>query len=96
MAVDMAGVFLETLVQAVERERLRVNTGRNGHVFITPVFCSVTYPVGVVNLVWWIRKRRHGPPHDFVQTLCLEDYLLGAGMGDTGKAMRQRDIRSDA
>ena len=101
MAVDVAGVFLEALVQAVERERLRVNTRRNGHVFITPVFWFVTYPVGVGDLARWTRKRRDGPQYDFVrdeivQALRSGGYLLGVGMGGRGKAMRLCDLRSDA
>ena len=101
MAVDVAGVFLETLVQAVERKRLRVNTRMGGHVFITPVFWFVTYPVGVGDVARWIRKRRQGPQHDFVndeimQALHSGGYLLGVGMGGKDKAMRLCDIRSDA
>ena len=101
MAVDVAGVFLEALVQAVEGERLRVNTRRNGHVFITAEFWFVTYPVGVGDLARWIRTRRDGPRHDFVrdeivQALRSGGYLLGVGMGGRGKAMRPCDIRSQA
>ena len=101
MAVDVAGVFLDALVQAVEQERLRVNTRRNGHVFITPVFWFVTYPVGVGDLARWIRKRRDGPQYDFmrdeiVQALRSEGYLLGVGMGGRDKAMRLCDLHSGA
>lgn len=101
MTVDVAGVFLDALVQAVEQGCLRVNTRRNGHVFITPVFWFVTYPVGVGDLARWIRRRRDGAQYDFVrdeivQALRSEGYLLGVGMGGTGKAMRLCDIRSGA
>ena len=90
MTVDVAGVFLDALVQAVEGERLRVNTRRNGHVFITAEFWFVTYPVGVGDLTRWIRTRRDGPRHDFVrdeivQALRSGGYLLGCRHGRQGQ-----------
>ena len=45
--VDVAAVFLEALVQAVEQRVVRVNTRVNGHVFVTPAFWLLTTPVGL-------------------------------------------------
>ena len=57
-------MFLETLAQAVERDRLRVNTWRSARVFANPAFGFRTCPVGVRDLARWIRTRRHGPRRD--------------------------------
>ena len=91
--VDVAGVFLEALAQAVDQKRLRVNTRRNGHVFVTPAFWLLTTPVGLDHVTGLLRKRPHGRRHDFTRldvfrALRLQDCLAGAdGKGD-GQAAR--------
>ena len=100
-AVDVAGVFLEALVDAVHRKVLRVNTRVNGHVFVTPAFWFVTNPVGVGDVVGELRSRRQGrrydiPRHEVVRALCSEGYLLGLDGGDAAKAVQTCDIHSDA
>ena len=67
MTMDVAQEFLQALVQAVERDRLRVKTRRNAHVFITWVCWFVTYPIGAGDLARWIRTRRQGPRRDLVR-----------------------------
>ena len=65
--VDVAGVFLEALAQAVDRQVLRVNTRVNGHVFVTPAFWFLTTPVGLDHVTGMLRKRLHGRRHDFTR-----------------------------
>ena len=99
--IDVAGVFLAALVQAARDKRLRVNTRRNGHVFVTPAFWFVTYPAGVGDVARWIRRRRQGPQHDFVRDQIVEalrtgGYLLGVGTDGKGSAIQKCEVDSDA
>ena len=100
-AIDVAGVFLKALVQAARDKRLRLNTRRNGHVFVTPTFWFVTYPAGVGDVARWIRRRRQGPQHDFVRDQIVEALrtggcLLGVDTGGKGSAIQKCEVDSDA
>ncbi|MDE0206966.1 MAG: hypothetical protein OXP66_13185 [Candidatus Tectomicrobia bacterium] len=64
-AADVAGVFLEALVEAVGSNVLRVNTRANGHLFVTPAFWFLTTPVGLDCVTEAIRGR--SPRHDFTR-----------------------------
>ena len=97
--IDVAGVFLAALVQAARDKRLRLNTRRGGHVFVTPAFWFVTYPAGVGDVARWIRRRRQGPHHDFVRDQIVEALhsggcLLGAGAGGKGNAIQKCEVDS--
>ena len=97
---DVAGVFLDALVQAARDKRLRVNTRRRGHVFVTPPFWFVTYPVGVGDLARWIERRRKGPRHRFtrdqiVEALRSEGCLFHAGKDGKGKAVQLCEVDRD-
>ena len=59
-AVDVAGVFLEALVEAVSQKVLRVNTRADGHVFVTPEFWLLTTPIGLDCVKDLLRTRREG------------------------------------
>lgn len=93
VSVDVAKVFLEALVQGVDQKLLRVNTPVNGHVFITPAFWFVTNPVGVGDVVRWLRTRRQARRYDFsrhqvIEALASADCLTGVGVGDVAQAVR--------
>lgn len=99
-AVDVAAVFLEALVNAVDGKSLRVNTRRMGHVFVNPVFWFVTYPAGVGDVARLIRQGLLSPRHDFtrdqiVQALCSQGCLLGTGTEDAARAVRACELDSD-
>ena len=84
-AVDVAGIFLEALVDAVNRKALNVNTRINGHVFVTPAFWLLTNPVGLdcVTELLRIRGARHDfTRHDVFRALREAGCLVGGG-GDT-------------
>ena len=66
-SVDVAGVFLEGLVEAVDRKLLRVNTRRGGHLFVTPAFWLLTTPIGLDCVTELIRTRTQGRRHDFTR-----------------------------
>ena len=92
-AVDVAGVFLEALAQAVDRQVLRANTRVNGHVFVTPAFWLLTTPVGLDHVTGLLRKRPHGRRHDFTrldvfQALLSQGCLACADSRNDGKAAR--------
>ena len=92
-AVDVAGVFLEAMAQAVDRQMLRLNTRVNGHVFVTPALWLPTTPVGLDRVTGWLRKRPHGRQHDFTRldvfrALRSAGCLAGANGRDDGKAAR--------
>ena len=63
--VDVAGVFLEALADAVNRNMLRVNTRVNGHLFVTPELWLLSTPVGLDLVTESLRAR--GPRHDFTR-----------------------------
>lgn len=70
--VDVAKVFLESLVQAVEEKVLRVNTKVGGHVFVTPDFWFLTTPFGVNCVNDVIRGRSVGRRHDLTRREIFE------------------------
>ena len=91
--VDVAAVFLETLVQAIDRKLLRLNTRRSGHLFVSPAFWLLTTPVGLDCVTGLLRKRSHGQRHDFTRldvfrALRSAGCLAGADGRDDGKAAR--------
>ena len=98
-AVDVAGVFLEALVEAVGSNALRVNSKANGHVFVTPAFWLVTTPVGLDCVTDLIRGR--GARHDFTRhevfrALREAGCLMGADGGETGSDTPRCVLRSGA
>ena len=98
--VDVAGVFLEALVQAVERKVLRLNSRVNGHLFVTPAFWFLTYPVGVGDVAAWLRRRRQGrrcdlPRHEVIRALRSQGCLAGVDAGGEGEAVRLCELDSD-
>ena len=91
--VDVAGVFLEALAQAVDRGLLRINTRVNGHVFVTPAFWLLTTPVGLDHVTGVLRKRPHGRRHDFTRldvfrALRSQGCLAGVDGKGEGQAAR--------
>lgn len=92
--VDVAGVFLEALAQAVEKKYLRVNTRMGGHLFVTPAFWLLTTPVGLDCVTELLRTRVRGSRHDFTrhevyralrEAGCLVD--AAAGGRDTARCV---------
>ena len=86
-SVDVARVFLHALGEAVEQKSLKVNTGRGGHVFITPEFWLLTAPRGVDCILDVIGTRRGARRHQFMRKEVYEalrtgGYLLGGSKGD--------------
>ena len=95
--VDVASVFLEGLVQAVDERALRVNTRVNGHVFITSEFWFVTTPAGIGDALGFIRTRRKGerydwPRHEIFNVLHSDGHLVGVAPGDKGRAVRVYEV----
>ena len=89
--VDVAVVFLEALVEAVERKVLRVNTRANGHVFVTPEFWLLSTPVGLDAVRDFLRTRRNGRRYDFsrrdiYQALGSGGYLVTGMESTSGNA----------
>ena len=82
--VDVAGVFLEALAEAVDRKVLRVNTPARGHLFVTPAFWLLTTPVGLDCVKDLLRTRRQGrrydlPRRDIFGALQSQGCLAAAG-----------------
>ena len=99
-AVDVAGVFLEGLVEAVDSKFLRVNTRANGHVFITPSFWFLTTPVGIGDVLAILRTRRQGgrydfPRHEVFRALHLQGHLVDVDVGGNGNAAQVYEIESE-
>ena len=95
--VNVARVFLDGLVQAVEAGVLRVNTRVNGHVFATPEFWLVTSPAGVGDVLEFLRTRRGAARHDWPRrevftSLHAGGCLAGVGEPDTGNAVRVYEV----
>ena len=93
VSVDVAGVFLEGLAEAVDRKVLRVNTRADGHVFVTPEFWLLTAPIGLDCVKDWLRTRRKGrrynfPRHDIFRALSADGHLAGIEAGAKGNAVR--------
>ena len=95
--VDVASVFLEGLVQAVDERALRVNTRVNGHVFITPEFWLVTTPIGLDCVRDFLRNRREGgryelQRHEIFNALYSDGHLVGVAAMDKGNAVRVYEV----
>ena len=95
--VDVAGVFLAALAQAVERKVLTLNTRVNGHLFVTPAFWLLTTPVGLDCVTELIRAR--GPRHDFTRhdvfrALREAGCLVGTDSGAAGRDTPRCVLRS--
>ena len=96
-SVDVAGVFLEGLVEAVDQKILRVNTRADGHVFVTPEFWLLTAPIGLDCVKDLLRTRRQGrrynfPRHEIFRALSADGHLVGVGLGDKRKEVRVYEI----
>ena len=86
-AVDIAGVFLEALVEAVNRGALRVNTRVNGQLFVTPEMWLLATPLGLDLVTGLLRGRglRHDfTRHDVYHALRQAGCLVGGGGGTPG------------
>jgi hypothetical protein len=86
--VDVASVFLEALVQAVDQKALRVNTRMGGHLFVTEEFWFLTSPKGLDCVTEMIRTRVSGPRHDFTRQEVFQALRSGnclAGSGGSGE-----------
>lgn len=83
--VDIAGTFLEALVETVNRGELNVNTRINGHLFVTPELWLLSTPVGMDLVTGSLRNR--GPRYDFsrhdVFRALRESGYLAGGDSDT-------------
>ena len=98
--VDVASVFLEGLVEVVDRKLLRVNTRANGHVFITPSFWFLTTPVGIGDVLAILRTRRQGgrydfPRHEVFRALHSQGHLVEVDVGGNGNAAQVYKIDSE-
>ena len=96
-AVDVAAVFLEALVEAVERKVLPVNTRADGHVFVTPEFWLLTSPIGLDCVRDLLSSRRKGRRYNFARqevfrALNVEGHLVGVGYENQGKEVRVYEI----
>ena len=99
--VDVAGVFLAALAQAVERKVLNLNTRVGGHLFVTPAFWLLTTPVGLDHVTGLIRRGLPGPRHRFTRldvfrALHAQGCLAGAGQRGDGKAARVCVVDSES
>ena len=97
--LDVAGVFLEAVVQAVGRKLLRLNTRANGHLFVTPAFWLLTSPVGLGDVLATLRTRRQGrrydfPRHEVFRALLSAGCLADEGGDAQGLAARLYEIES--
>lgn len=95
--IDVATIFLEALVEAVERRALRVNTRADGHVFVTPEYWLLTTPVGLGHVRDSLRNRRDGSRHnlsrhEIYQALALGGHLAGAEASENGMAARVYEV----
>lgn len=80
--IDVAGVFLHALGEAVVRKAVKVNTKMGGHVFITPEFWLLTTPVGLDSMIDIIGTRRGArrfrfTRHEVFEALREGGYLIG-------------------
>lgn len=95
--VDVGGVFLEALVQAVERKVLRSNTRADGHVFVTPAFWLLTAPIGVDRVRDLLRTRRKDaryniPRGEIFRALQADGHLYGVEAGEGRNAVRVYEV----
>jgi len=80
--VDVAGEFLDALVEAVSRQGLNVNTRINGHLFVTPELWLLATPVGLDYVNGLLRARgprRDFSRHDVYRALREAGCLVGSG-----------------
>ena len=85
--IDVAGVFLHALGEAVVRKAVKVNTKMGGHVFITPEFWLLTAPRGLDCMLEVISARRGAGRHQFTRhevygALRAGGYLSSVSEGD--------------
>ena len=85
--IDVAGVFLHALGEAVVRKAVKVNTKMGGHVFITPEFWMLTAPRGLDCMLEVISTRRGAGRHQFTRhevygALRAGGYLSSVSEGD--------------
>ena len=98
-AVDIARVFLEALVEAVNQGVLRVNSRIYGHLFVTPGLWLLSTPLGLDLVTEMLRAR--GPRYDFTRhdvyhALREADCLAGEGGGSPGFDTTRCVLRSRA
>ena len=98
-AMDIARVFLEALVEAVNQGVLRVNSRINGHLFVTPGLWLLSTPLGLDLVTEMLRAR--GPRYDFTRhdvyhALREADCLAGASGGTPGFDTAHCVLRSRA
>ena len=92
-AVDVAGVFLEALVEAVSQKVLRVNTRADGHVFVTPEFWLLTTPIGLDCVKDLLRARRDGRKYNLVAPRDICGAVRGWASGHRqGRRQWQRGV----
>ena len=92
--VDVAAVFLEVLVEAVDRKLLRLNTRQSGHLFVSPAFWLLTTPIGLDCVTALIRARgaRHDfTRHDVFRALRAAGCLVGTDASDTPRCVLTSD-----
>ena len=95
--VDVGGVFLEALVQAVEQKALRINTRADGHLFATPAFWLLTAPIGLDCVKDLLRTRRKDPRYniprsEIFRALQTGGHLSGAGAAESRNAVRVYEV----
>ena len=96
-AVDVAGVFMEALVEAVSQKVLRVNTRADGHVFVTPEFWLLTTPIGLDCVKDLLRTRREGRKYNFARreifaALSEGGHLFGVEASERKNAARVYEV----
>ena len=95
--IDVGGVFLEALVQAVEQKLLRINTRADGHVFVTPAFWLLTTPIGVDCVKDLLRTRRKEqryniPRREIFRGLHADGHLYGVELSERRNAVRVYEV----
>ena len=98
-SVDVAGVFLEGLVEAVDQKVLRVNTRADGHVFVTPEFWLLTSPIGLGEVRDMLRRRKRGRRYNFLRheifrALYSDGHLAGSDAGAKANAVRIYEVEA--
>ena len=98
-SVDVAGVFLEGLVEAVDQKILRVNTRADGHVFVTPEFWLLTSPIGLGEVRDMLRRRKRGRRYNFLRheifrALYSDGHLAGSEAGAKANAVKVYEVEA--
>ena len=94
--IDVAGVFLHALGEAVERKAVKVNAKMGGHVFITPEFWLLTTPMGLDSVIDVIAGRRGERRYQFTRHEVFDALTKGSyavGVVD-GKVTRHCVLKS--